>query len=119
MVVFKFTISCFCWLDRRLCKPLLVIILLSVQSQRKKLFLKENLIPQTRLLSKPRLSYRLKAFFQGRKIVPIVFVSCFVNSFCLTKLSRVKEKKKRGETFFVWRKSMPTRIREVVKISVS
>lgn len=47
MVVFKFTISCFCWLDRRLCKPLLVIILLSVQSQRKKLFLKENLIPQT------------------------------------------------------------------------
>ena len=24
--------------------------------------------------------------------MPIVFVSCFVNSFCLTKLSRVKEK---------------------------
>lgn len=67
------------------------------------------------LLSKPRLSYRLKAFFHVRKIVPIVFVSCFVNSFCLTKLSRVKDKKQ-GET---WRKSMPTRIREVVKISVS
>ena len=46
--------------------------------------------------------------------MPIVFVSCFVNSFCLTKLSRVKEKK-RGDTYFVWRKSMPTRIREVVK----
>ena len=46
--------------------------------------------------------------------MPIVFVSCFVNSFCLTKLSRVREKK-RGETYFVWRKSSPLESARLLK----